>query len=63
MGFSALGQLPDSFGDDSRSNDPPGDPLPGPDQHLQQHHDKLAEGRRLDGHRDLDARMHSIRVW
>ncbi len=38
-------------------------PLPGLDQHLQQHHDKLAESWRTDGHRDLDVGMHSLRLW
>ena len=35
-------------------------PVPSPHQHLQQHHDQLAQGRGLDGHRDLDVGMHPI---
>ena len=60
MGFSALGQLPDSFGDDSRSNDPPGDPLPGPNQHLQRHHQQLAQRRRPLFNIRLARRLHSL---
>ena len=36
-----------------RSHGPPDHPVPGPDQHLQQHHDQLAKGRGTHGNRDL----------
>ena len=46
-----------------RSNDALGDNLPRAGQHLQHDPDELAQGRGLDGHRDLDVDLHPLRIW
>ena len=46
-----------------RPHDSPGDDLPGADQHLQHHHERLAQRGGDDRHRVLDDRLHPLCFW
>ena len=44
--FFLKGKFSDTPGDPIRSDDPPGDPVPRPHQHLHHHHRQLSQRRR-----------------
>ena len=55
--------LPMAWGFFYRSHGPIGHPVPGPDQHLQHHQQRVSQCGRNDGHLRLDACMHVLHFW